>query len=150
MDARAKYLFGFLHRLRIVSGYRGPPGKKILNDFERRRVAYVVRPRLERQAPERKPLIAQTSFEVIADLLEETQRQILIHVIDRFENLHLILVLPARLDKGPNIFWKAASTETDTREQEGGTDSRIGREALANHVDVRADLLAEVGELIHE
>ena len=48
-----------------------------------------------------------------ANLVHETRGLILIHRVDGFQNLHLILMLPACIDERSNIFGEAAASKTD-------------------------------------
>ena len=59
-------------------------------------------------------------------------------------------MLPPCFNQSANIFRKAASAKADPGKQERRTDARIGSKALTDHVDVRADLLAEIRNFVHE
>ena len=74
----------------------------------------------------------------------------LLTVFDGLENLEVVFLLGREMDHRLHVLRKAAAAVADPGKQERLTDALVRADRAANFVDVRADRLAHVGDLVHE
>ncbi len=66
------------------------------------------------------------------------------------QDLEIIINVAGRFFQCLNIFWKAASTVSNTGKQKSLPDSGVRADANSNGVDIGADHFTKVGDLVHE
>jgi len=84
------------------------------------------------------------------DLLAELLLLALVDGHDGVEDLELVADLAPRADGGAQVLRKAAAAEARTRVQELRPDARVRAHALAHLLDVGAQQLAQVRQIVHE
>jgi len=149
-DSRSEYPFSFLHGFRIIGRNRGAFAEQLFNDSNGGRIAHIVGSGFEREAPDAKALVLELSLEMIDDAIDKPMSLIVIDGFDGFQNSHRRGVFAACLDQSPCVLWEAAASITHSGEKKRRADTRIGSHAFADHIDIGADSLAQIRNLIHE
>ena len=128
----------------------GTGGQERLDQHQRRRLADVVGPGLERQAPDGDGLVLELAVEMPVDLLEE---HVLLGLVDLVDGLHHprgdALGL-AHVDHGADVLGEATAAVADAREEEMEADPLVVADAAPHVVDVGPVGLAQVGHLVDE
>ena len=140
----------FGHRNGIVRDDPRAASDECRDDLARRGLAHVVGVRLEREAPQRERAAGQVFAEASDDLLDETQ---LLRVVRRLDGRHDAqrpAELRRRMLQRLHVLREAGPAVADAGVEKVPADPRIGTDALADMLDVRAELVGEIGELVHE
>ena len=66
------------------------------------------------------------------------------------EQLEVVAAVAGQLLEGGDVLGEAGAAEADARPQEARADAGVEAHAARDHVDVRADLLADVRDLVDE
>jgi hypothetical protein len=74
----------------------------------------------------------------------------LVHRLHRFEHLQPPAVLDRRPHQSLDVLWEAAAAVADSGVEEAVADAGIRADALSHLLDVDADLVRQVRELVHE
>ena len=75
---------------------------------------------------------------------------LLVDTLHSFDDFHVITVLQAGMHQCLYVFGEAAAAIAAASIEELGADTGVGADALANAVDIGADALTEVGNVVHE
>ena len=85
------------------------------------------------------------------ELRDEPHLLRLVDPLDGFERLEIVAFVVGEFDEGLDVFRKAAPAEANAREtRNDGPDAPIGSDRLAHLIDVGAEHLAHVRDLVHE
>ncbi len=146
----AQHALRFGHRHRIVGGDRRAARREGGDDLARRRFAHVVGVRLERESPQRKPAAREVGAEPRDDLVDQTMLLRVVGRLDGRQHAHRPLELGRGVQQRLDVLREAAPAVADARIQEVVADPGIGPDALADQLDVGAEVIGEIGELVHE
>src|SRR3954451_20488485 len=102
---------------RVVRADVRARGLQARAQHERRRLAHVVRVRLEREAEQRDAL-ADERAEVLLELADDPALLELVDLDDGVEELEVVAGVAGQLLEGGDIFWKAGAPESNPRLQE--------------------------------
>ena len=152
-DAVAEQTPRLLERLRIVRAACALPARSSASiRRHRRRLAHVVGARLERETPEREARPVQALAEVALDLARTGVRfWAAVDLVDRLQHARRRRrVASAMRDQRLDVLRKAGAAVPDAGEEEGGADAPVEADAAAHVLDVAADRLAQVGDLVHQ
>ena len=83
-------------------------------------------------------------------LVDEPRLLRVVHRFDRAQDLEIVPSAGRRLEQCLDVFRKAAAAIADPRKQERSADPAIRADRLAHLIDVGADPLADVRNLVHE
>ena len=138
------------HRRRVVRSDRNSFLQQRLDEGKRRRLSHVVGPCLERQAPERHPPAPELVIQRTAELL---QQHSFLPLVGRFNCRQYIQFDPAlasHLDQRLDILGEARPSVPGAREQKRLSDAGIASDPLPHEIDICAQLVAQIGDLVHE
>ena len=88
--------------------------------------------------------------EVLLHLVDEPLLLAVVHLLDRPQNPEVVPLVRRRSQQRLHVLGKAAAAVADAGKQERGADAPVGSDRLAHVVDVGADELADVRNLVHE
>ena len=113
--------------------------------------AHIVGLGLERQAPHGNGLTFQVfALEGFLQFLKEDALLALIHTLNSLKHFHGIAVLVGSLDQGLDVFGETAATIATACIQELTTDTGVGTNSRAYHINISPYPFAKVGNIVHE
>src|SRR5690606_24764199 len=123
---------------------------QLLQQRDRWRFAHVVRTRLEREPPDGEPQSPQIAAKVARDLLEQYASLRLVATLDRLQHHRLDVDGGRHVNQRTHILRKARAAVAHTGIDEGVAYARVGTDADAHVLDVHAQPVAQVRDLVHE
>ena len=114
-----------------------------------RRLARVVRVRLERHTEERDRRAAQLA-EVLLQLRDHPPRLQLVHLDHRVDEVEVVAAVSREELEERDVLREARAAVADARAQEVRPEPVVEPDGLRDRLDVRADELADVGNLVDE
>ena len=139
-----------LHSHRIVGGYGSSRRENPVDQHERRGFPHIVRFGFESQPPQGDLPPRQIAAETLGQLVEKHPFLPLVDPLDRREDLHRIAVLLGRSDQRLDVFREAGAAVAAARVKKLASDACVAADSLADHVHVRSDDFAQVGDVVHE
>ncbi len=149
-DSAPKECFDRRNRNRIVGFHFHAHLEQPADDRQRRGVADVIGLRLERKTPESHRPALKPVLEMACELPQDDRFLALVDLIDSAEDPEAIATLLGCFDERFDVLRQARAPIANAREQEELPDARIGSDPLPHQIDIRADGLAEVCQLVHE
>src|SRR4051812_45993312 len=128
---------------RVVGAHVRARGLEPRAEHERRRLAHVVRVRLEREA-EQRDVLADERAEVLLELADDAALLELVDLDDGVEQLEVVAGVAGELLEGRDVLRKAASAEPHAGLQELRPDAVVEPDAPRDLGHVRAGDLADV------
>ena len=120
------------------------------DDRERGRLAHVVGVRLEGQAEHGDGLAAHAAAAGLDHLARHRPLALVVDGRDRLDDADRRVVVLRRLDQRERVLREAGAAIAGSGVQELRADAVVEADAARDLLDVRADLLAEIGDLVDE
>ena len=142
--------FRFLGRFGIVCLHSRSLADQAANQGERRRFAHVIGSGLEGEAPKGHRLPVQIVLEVVSNLREQEELLVFVHRLGRFDQLELEAGVPRGAGEGADVLRKTRAAVSGAGEEKGVADAAVRTDRPPHLRHVRAHLLAEARDLVHE
>src|SRR6266540_5832286 len=134
---------------RVPATDLGPLCEEPRGEDDRRRFPHVVGVRLERQAQEGDGLAAQAA-EVLLQLVDDPPLLELVDLDHGADELEVVAAVSGEQLQEGHVFWEARAAVAKPRTEVARSDAQIEAHAVRDLVDVRAQRLADVRDLVDE
>src|ERR1051325_5835495 len=129
--------FGFIHRLRIVNAQARAVLKQTLAEIDGGRHSNVVGVLFEGEA-EDSDIFVFKDPKRIEDFFDETLHLIGVNFLNFLEQVEFVAQLLGNFDKSAEIFWEAASAETERGVEKAAANALVHAYAIGDFLDVGA------------
>ena len=148
-DAVADATAALIHGNGVEDADGGTIFQEAVDDHQGRGLAHIVGLGLEREADDSDSLARETA-DGREHLIIDNRLLALVDTLDSLDDFHMIAIVETGMEEGLGILGEAGTAIATASIEELSADTGIGAYALADTIDIGADTLAEVGNVVHE
>eukprot|EP01085_Mycamoeba_gemmipara_P000082 Mycagemm_TRINITY_DN1268_c0_g1::TRINITY_DN1268_c0_g1_i1::g.82::m.82 type:complete len:161 gc:universal TRINITY_DN1268_c0_g1_i1:658-176(-) len=146
----SQYTFYIVHCFGIVNRHFCTCFEQYIDIFKSRSFTDIIRIRFECKTPNSDCFSFQAAVKISINHRKQFFLLIIIHIHDRLKNAEIVVVVFGSFSQSLYVFWKTASTVSDTGKKESFTNAAIRSDTTTDIVHVCTYFFTKVSDFIHE